>query len=63
MKKENEKDFSSDLSKGKYESHTQLPDDILYEDFRFYRKDKKLFSVNSSGREVHPLPTENGYVK
>ena len=37
MKKENEKTIYD----GKYTSHVQLPDDILYEDFRFYHKDKK----------------------
>lgn len=53
-----------DIYEGKYTSHTQLPDDILYDDFRFYRKDKKPFSVKNSGREVHPLPTdEKGHVE
>ena len=59
MKKENEKTIYD----GKYTSLVQLPDDILYEDFRFYHKDKKNFCIKGSDREVHPLPIENGHVK
>ncbi len=46
----------SNIWSGKYLSTTQLPSNILYNDSKYYRKDKKLFSLKSTGRTVNPIP-------
>ena len=39
----------------KYVPTSQISSDVLYKDSKYFRKDKKEFSLNDTGRIVEPI--------
>lgn len=45
----------SNITFEKYVSNNPVPPDILYEDSNYFRKNKKSFSLQNTGRNVKPI--------
>lgn len=44
-----------DIDFQKYVPTSQISSDILYKDSKYFRKDKKGFALNDTGRIVEPI--------
>lgn len=47
-----------DIGYQKYVPTSQISSDILYKDSKYFRKDKKEFSLNDTGRVVEPISSK-----